>query len=83
MAWMTWRWFAAVTALALLALGFLFEPLVRSDPLGVVGWFFLSVSVILGLLGLGMASFVIRALVRSRRAVRRAEESERLSNPSA
>ena len=80
---MTWRWFAAVTALALLALGFLFEPLVRSDPLGVVGWFFLSVSVILGLLGLGMASFVIRALVRSRRAVRRAEESERLSNPSA
>jgi hypothetical protein len=83
MAWMTWRWFAAVTALALLALGFLFEPLVRSDPLGVVGWFFLSVSVILGLLGLGMASFVIRALVRSRRAVRRAEESERLSNPTA
>ena len=67
---MTWRWFAAVTALALLALGFLFEPLVRSDPLGVVGWFFLSVSVILGLLGLGMARFVIRALVRSRRAVR-------------
>ena len=80
---MTWRWFAAVTTLALLALALLFEPLVRSDPLGAVGWFFLSVSVILGLIALGMASFVIRALVRSRRAVRRAEETERLSNPSS
>jgi hypothetical protein len=82
MAWMTWRWFAAVAALALLALALLFEPAVRSDPLGAFAWFLLSVSVALGLIALGMASFVIRALVRSRRAVRRAEEAERLSNPS-
>jgi ABC-type tungstate transport system substrate-binding protein len=79
---MTWRWFAAVSALALLALALLFEPFARSDPLGGVGWFFLSVGVILGLIVLGMASFVIRALVRSRRAVRRGEEAERPFNPS-
>jgi hypothetical protein len=61
MAQMTWRWFAAVTALALLSLAFLFGPLVQSDPLGVVGWFVLSLGVILGLVALGIASFFTRS----------------------
>jgi ABC-type tungstate transport system substrate-binding protein len=76
---MTWRSFAAVSALALLSLALLFGPAGRSGPLGGVGWLFLSVTVILGLIAFGMASFVIRSLVRSRRAVRRAEEA--LRNP--
>jgi hypothetical protein len=72
---MTLRWFAAITALALLGLGLLFLPIVRSDPLGGVAWVILALCVILGLIVIGVSSFVIRALVKSRRAIK-ADEVE-------
>jgi hypothetical protein len=48
---------------------------VRSDPLGGVAWVILALCVILGLIVIGVSSFVIRALVKSRRAIK-ADEVE-------
>jgi hypothetical protein len=73
---MSLRAFLATTVLAVMALAILFDSFVRSDPLGIVGWFVLVFLVIGGLVILGIASFLGRALVRSTRANRRMERED-------
>jgi hypothetical protein len=74
---MSLRLYLATTAAAVIAIAFLFDSFVRSDPLGFVGWFVLVFLVTGTLVILGIASFVGHALVRSTRASRRMEREDR------
>jgi heme/copper-type cytochrome/quinol oxidase subunit 2 len=73
---MTLRAYIVVVALAALGLALLFDPALR-DPQGSIAWFILLVYVVVGPVILGVASFVIRSLVKSRREVRNIKKGER------
>jgi RsiW-degrading membrane proteinase PrsW (M82 family) len=76
------RAYIVVVALAALGLALLFDPALRSDPQGSIAWFTLLGAVVIGLVILGVASFVIRSLVKSRRAVKDLEERKRAETTS-
>jgi hypothetical protein len=78
----TLRAYIVAVALAALGIALLFAPVLRSDPQGSIAWFTLVGAVVIGLVILGVASFVIRGLVKSRRAVEDLEKRNRAETTS-